>query len=338
MRVGELGEAGVIERVVRALPGAGDRLLLRGPGDDAAVLTPPGEGPLAWTADLLVEGTHFRRAWMPPSLLGHKSLAVNLSDLAAMGAEPVAFLLELGLPGDWPVDDLDAFCAGLGELARRSGVILAGGDTCASARLHVGISLLGRLPAGRGLGRDGARPGDQLAVTGPLGAAAAGLELLEAGWRLGAKGEACPPAAGDGGVPAAAAAAALRAHLAPEPELEAGRQLAGLARAGLDLSDGLARDLRRLCAASGCGAYLVGEQIPVDGAAAAVWQARGRDPLLGAVAGGEDYRLLVALPPEAVPAGVIPVGRVTRAGEGVRLDRGGAAEPLPTPFEHFPGP
>jgi thiamine-monophosphate kinase len=203
----------------------------------------------------------------------------------------------------------------------------------------VGISALGTLASGRGLGRDGGRPGDRLVVTGPLGGAAAGLMLLEAGWRLGADGAAVPPAAGPAGTDPEDASSVLQAHLAPEPELAAGRRLAGLARAALDVSDGLAQDLPRLCAASGCGAVVEAGQVPVDPAASRVFTAHAREPLAAALAGGEDYRLLAALPPEAPLAGdLLPIGVLTAAAEGIRLRRPGGFDPWPGPgFQHFPG-
>jgi thiamine-monophosphate kinase len=346
MTVARLGERGVIRRIVERLgpiaPASGR--LIAGPGDDAALIEPAAGRLLVATADLLIEAVHFRREWSPPALLGHKALAVNLSDLAAMGALPIAFLLELGLPGDWPEADLDGFLDGMGALARREGIAPAGGDTVTSERLHVGITALGAVEPGRVLRRSGGRPGDRLAVSGPLGASSAGLRLLEQGWRLRTDGEAVPPRAGSSrDLPRAVAGRLLRAHLAPCVDLAAGQALAGWASAGLDLSDGLSQDLHNLCEASKCGAVIDAALLPLDPDARAAFALLALDPEIAGLEGGEDYKLLVAVPAAAgdPPAGcaLTVVGELSEERLGIHLLRGGGAEPLPRRgFEHFPGP
>ena len=343
MTVRRLGERGIIARIAERVTAAGHTARLeRGIGDDAAVASFRGDPHLVFTSDLLIDGVHFRSEWMPPRYLGHKALAASLSDLAAMGATPELFLLDLGLPPDWPAGHVDALADGLAGLAARHGILLAGGDTVASPHLHVGVTAVGRVEPGADIGRDGGRPGDRLALSGPVGAPAAGLLLLEAGWRHEPDGTRPPSGAPAAAIPAPAARAVIEAHLAPEPEVEVGHRLVGEARAAIDLSDGLARDLHQLCAASACGARIEANRIPVDPAAQTVFEALGRDPVRAALRGGEDYRLLVALPDrgagEPLPLpGLHPVGRLAERHQGVVLVGSDGEEPLaPDGFEHFP--
>jgi thiamine-monophosphate kinase len=344
MTVGRVGERALIHRIARRFAGgtpSGKKLVL-GPGDDAALLAAPTGRVWVATSDLLLEGVHFRRDWTPPRLLGHKALAANLSDLAAMGADPEAFLLNLGLPAAWPVASLDRFVDGLAGLAGRAGIALAGGDTCAAAALQIGITALGSVEERRAIRRNGGRPGDYLFVTGSVGSSRAGLRLLEAGWRLDGD-QAVAPTSGDPlmALDPVVARRVLAAHLAPEPEMEAGRALAGQVTAGTDLSDGLSQDLHNLCEASLCGALLEEDRVPVAKEAQAVFVALGQDPVEAAVAGGEDYRLLVAVAAgkaEGVAArsGLRKIGRLTPPGEGIRIAGPGGERVLPrTGFEHF---
>ena len=341
-RLDSLGEQGLIDRIARMNRGARPRPVL-GIGDDTAVLRLPPRADLLFTTDFLTDGVHFRAEYTPGFLLGHKALAVNLSDIAAMGGLPHSFVVSLGLPRSTPAGYAQAIARGLIDRARRSGVALVGGDTCAAREMFVNVALLGFVERGRAVRRDGARPGDALYVTGSLGASAAGLRLLHAGGR--------PPAGGrrDSAARAKAAAArVIRAHLDPEPRLAAGRAIgaAGLASAMIDLSDGLAADLPRLCRAGGTGALIEEAAVPVSAAARAVLG--GTAALRAAIAGGEDYELLFAARP-AQSASIARLARalrlpVTRIGMivprrlGIRiLGRDGRYRPLPAPgFEHFP--
>lgn len=249
-----------------------------GIGDDAALLGLESGHELVVSVDTLVEGTHFFPDH-PPASLGHKALAANLSDLAAMGADPLGAVLSLTLPQvdhPWLADFSEGFLA----LADAAGVALVGGDTNRGPR-SISVTVLGQVPAGQALRRSGARPGDRLVVSGALGGAAAGL--ADEGARRSRGGPAPDPAA-----------PGLARLFWPEARLALGRMLRNRARAAIDVSDGLLADLGHLCAASGCGAR-------VD------WPAIPRDPLLDgladpqarqmALAGGEDYELLFALPP-----------------------------------------
>jgi len=259
--------------------------------------------------------------------LGHKALAVNLSDLAAMGAAPVAALVGLGgPPRALGVEEVEALYSGIEALAARAGVTVAGGDVTDAPALVLSVAAIGRMPEGaRPVLRDGARPGDLLVVSGPLGAAAAGLLLLE------------DPLLATG-VPEAEA---LRsAHLRPEPRLAAGRALAELgATAMIDCSDGLALDAARLAEASGLAVTIDLARIPVAPGVARVAAAAAREPDVLAATGGEDYELVAALPAEVdwpfgrrghgqlAIQGLAVVGAFTE-GTGVRIVRDGREVPL----------
>jgi thiamine-monophosphate kinase len=291
-----------------------------GIGDDAALLS---VGPTAVvTQDLLVDGVHFRRETTSARDLGHKALAVNLSDIAAMGAEPVAALMGLCLPpGRLTGGEVDELYAGMEALAERHGVTVAGGDVTGGPALVLAVAVVGRAAEGAPpVRRSGGRRGDVLCVTGALGASAAGLMLLER-----------PELAG--AVPAPVAERLRAAHLRPEPRIAAGLALgAAGARAMLDVSDGVALDAGRLGRASGLRAVVDLESLPLAEGVAAVAAAAGREPRLLAISGGEDYELLAAVPPaaveaaaRAVPGGLTAVGRLEEGAPGVvALDAGGA--------------
>ncbi|HEX8070388.1 MAG TPA: thiamine-phosphate kinase [Pyrinomonadaceae bacterium] len=309
--------------------------LLHGIGDDAAVISHAARSETVITADLLVEDVDFRRATMPPRALGHKALAVSLSDIAAMGARPRYALLSVGVPAAvWRTRFLGEFYEGFFALAARAGVALVGGDVSRTPeRIAVDSIVLGEVRRGRAVLRAGARPGDQIFVTGTLGGAAAGLQLLE---------RAPPRRRG------AAATQLVRRHQRPEPRLAWGAWLGAkrLATAMIDLSDGLSSDLTHLCRASRVGALVVAADVPVEplinesGAAS--------DAALAlALHGGEDFELLFTARPEdaaRLPAALDGV-HVTRIGEirpraaGLRLHAAGRTRKLtPGGFTHFRAP
>jgi len=285
--VRDVGEFGLIGRLRAALPPAtvAGAALSLGIGDDAAVWRPtPGERVVV-TTDSLVEGIHFRLDWTDWASLGRKALAVNLSDLAAMGAVPRLALLSLGLCGDERVGDLEAMYRGLGALATRTGTLIAGGDVVASpTALSLHVTAIGESRGGRVLARAGARPGDVVAVSGTLGASAAGLRLLT-------EGPTGPRRA------TATAETLIAAHLRPTPRLDlAPLLLDGGATAAMDLSDGLLGDLPKILTAGGVSARLDAAAIPV---AAAVRALFADEWLALATRGGEDYELLFTAPDEA---------------------------------------
>jgi thiamine-monophosphate kinase len=314
-----LGEFELIARYF-SRPGARSDVLL-GVGDDAALLEVPPGRVLVAAVDTLVEGRHFLPD-APADSVGHQSLAVNLSDLAAMGAEPAWALLSLSLPQpdeDW----LEGFAAGLYALADRHGVAVVGGDTVRGPRV-VTITALGFVERGQALRRDGAGAGDLVYVSGWPGEAAAGLELLRCGAAV---------APGD---------TLVRRCRYAEPRIALGRALRGLASAAMDVSDGLLGDLGKLCAASGVGARLDLERLPVSPELAARHATGDCERFV--LAGGDDYELLFTLPEssaaaaEAALAGVCAVHRIgriepqagvrcTRAGRPVRVEAGG--------YDHF---
>ena len=287
-----VGELATLARILPRLP-RGDHTLL-GPGDDAAVVAAP-DARFVVTTDLMVHGPDFRRAWSTPHDLGWKAAASNLADVAAMGARPTALVVALAVPGDTLVAELEAFADGLREgcavMAPGAGVV--GGDLSVSPTFTVAVTAFGDLEGRAPVRRDGARPGDVVAVSGALGRSARGLDLL---FRVGVDHE---------GRPDASAAEALRArdadvgwHLAPTPPVADGRAaaIAG-ATAMLDLSDGLALDAGRVARAGG---------VVVDLTAAALG-----DEVRLSLSGGEDHSLFATFPPGVpLPGGFRAVGTV----------------------------
>jgi thiamine-monophosphate kinase len=320
MRIEELGEFALIARLTAGLPTRADVTL--GAGDDAALLDLSGvaaDALLVATCDAQVEGQHFSLGVATPEEIGHKALAVNLSDLAAMGAEPLWALVSLLLPRALEVATLDGVYAGLRSLAARYNVALVGGNISATVgALAIDVTALGRVPRDQALLRAGGAPGDLILVTGTLGAAAAGVLLQGKDTRLDA-------------VSAAMRARAHAAQVSPQPRVAEGRALApsGVVTAMLDVSDGLAADLGHLCAASHVGAELDADAVPVDPAARAVAEALERDALELALEGGEDYELVFTVRADGVERALEAVaqaggsarvmGRLTEPGASLRL-------------------
>ena len=331
-----MDEFALIRRFFAGLTSAAHDVML-GIGDDAALLTVPAGHTLAVTTDTLVAGRHFAEAATAFDV-GYKSLAVNLSDLAAMGATPRWVTLALTMPevdAEW----LGGFAAGFKTLADAEGVALVGGDTTRGPRA-IGVTAMGVVEAGMALRRDGARADDLVAVTGTLGDAALGLRLLQQ--------------TSSRDVPGTVAASSVRAtderfllerlHR-PAPRIAAGRVLRGLATAAIDISDGLAGDLGHILAASGCGAEIEAEKLPASAAFAAQAPA---DPLALQLHGGDDYELCIALPPQhwasaqaAAAALNLPltvIGRCT-AEPGLRLRQNGVLQSLAARgYNHFSAP
>jgi len=317
-------ETAIIERYFRHLGAVRGDVVL-GIGDDAALLRPRPGCELVQTTDALVEGVHFLPGAAPRSL-GHRALAVNLSDLAAMGADPGWALLSLTLPRaeeQW----LAEFATGFGLLAREYGVALVGGNL-SGGPLTVTVMLTGQVQAGAALRRSGGRAGDELWISGTLGDAAQGLALLRA------------PASGRSG----AEADWLRERFSyPTPRVALGQGLRGLASACIDLSDGLWTDLPRLAAASGCGVELQVEDLPL---APALRSLAGQDAWWRALVGGEDYELCFSAAPAAAPRLqdlarqlAVPIARCgrLRAAPGVELRRGSDVIQFShSAYDHFP--
>jgi len=323
--VADCGERALIARIR-------DRLMspswvVVGPGDDAAVVEPVRGALEVWTTDALVDGVHFDRAFVPPAAIGHRALAASLSDLAAMGARPRAALLSLALPGTLPLDAFDGIVDGMLSLAGRHGVALVGGNiTSTPGPLTVDVTAVGSVHRRRVLTRAGARPGDEVFVTGRLGEAAAGLDLLRREGHGAARGR-------------------VARYLHPEPRVRAGVLLgsARVATSCVDLSDGLADGLQRIAEASAVGIVLDGPAVPV--ASEPGHDGDGPGALDRALRGGDDYELLFTvrrthgrrLRALAGRLGDLPITRigvVTRARDLLVHD-GGHTRPLPDGFEHF---
>ena len=312
-----LGEAGIIARLASFPATRPD--VVRGIGDDCAVFREPDGSALLVTTDALIEGVHFRRDWSPAASIGHKALAVNLSDVAAMGGEPVAAFLAFSAPSDLPVAWLDDFAGGLRDLASRAGVDLAGGDTTGSTGpLALCLTVLGRAPMRAVRYRDGARPGDRVAVSGTLGDAALAVHLLQ-------QGRPCP--------------ARLRRRLEwPEPRLALGRALGAHAgcTALMDLSDGLTTDLPRMASASGVGVRLEVDRVPLSADLLAACGGDRARALSWALAGGDDYELLAACRPDAELESLTIIGEFVE-GSGMTCVDGQGRETTPPRrgFAHF---
>ncbi len=327
-----LGEFELIERYFRQPAEELRRLRGDAPlgiGDDAALLDPPAGQQLVAALDTLVEGRHFPIG-SPPRSIGHRALAVNLSDLAAMGADPAWFLLALTMPSAEEAF-LEAFAGGMLDLAAQHGMALVGGDTTAGP-LAVSVHVLGFVGTGMALRRAGGSPGDLLYVSGTTGDAAAGLAL--------AMGEPAP--AGVGG----AQRQWLRERFEfPAPRVALGRALRGVASACIDVSDGLAADAGKLASASGCGAQIELEKLPLSDELRAFAGDAGARRL--ALTGGDDYELCFAVPPARasdLPARLAQAGcRITCIGrlvdgEGLRVMEQGETVAMDMPgYDHFSG-
>lgn len=292
-------------------------------GDDAAILTPPPGEQLVVATDMLVAGRHFPEATAADAV-AHKALAVNLSDLAAMGATPLGFTLSLGLPGTdeaW----LECFSTGLRAAADRWGCDLVGGDTVRAPQLTLSITAFGSIARGTAIRRDGARAGDRLAVTGTVGDAALGLVV------------AGQPDQVPSGLPEADRAHLLDRLDRPEPRLATGQALCGQA-AGLDISDGLLQDLGHLLDASGLSAEIDLDAVPLSPAARRWLDVRPAD-IDRVLGGGDDYELLLALPRGLAlePAWDLTViGRLDEAGPvGTVRERAGRSLPGRRGYNHF---
>jgi thiamine-monophosphate kinase len=297
-----------------------------GIGDDAAVFrSGPGKETVI-TADLLVEDIDFRRHTTPPYLLGHKALAVSLSDIAAMGSRPLWSMVSVGVPEEvWQTDFVDRLYDGLLDLANRYGVRLIGGDTSRTPENIVIDSIVtGECAAGTAVMRSGARAGDQIFVTGSLGGAAAGLRLIERGAHL------AEQSLGD--EDSQKLDHLLLRQLRPEPRVGWGIVLGEerLATSMIDLSDGLSSDLNHLCVASQAGALIEAALLPIDGSVAELCGRRALDPLQLALHGGEDFELLFTVKPGDVPrlprrvdgVEITRIGEITGAPEGIKISEG----------------
>lgn len=325
-----LGEFGLIDRIRARFPQPAAPEL--GIGDDAAILSPSAGRSLVVSTDLLAEGVHFDRSFGSDRMLGRKSLAVNLSDLAAMGALPRWFFLSLAIPARFTFAGIEAILDGLAEQAAEHDVLLAGGDTCGSkSGLVISVTVMGEQVPGLLLKRSGAVAGDDVWVSGTLGDSALGLRLLQQGKGVGE-----------------AADLLVARHLDPTPRCTLGRSLAeaGLVRAMIDVSDGLLADLGHICRQSGCGAEIQLEQIPRSYAFNALTASDSIPVWPLVLSGGEDYELCFTASPDNRAAiekigkisgiQVSVVGKVTCSGQVTAiLPDGSVFQPASSGYTHF---
>ena len=332
-----MSELALIESIRLAGAGARRPGVTLGIGDDCAILRPQKGHEILVTTDFTLEGRHFRRDWHPPESAGHRALARGFSDLAAMGARPLAAFLSLALPADMLATSagrrwVERFFAGLRALVQQHSVPLAGGDTSESpcGLVLADIVLVGSAPAGRALRRSGGRAGDSLYVTGQLGGAAAELAAMQQS-----------PATSKPPRKPAPNRAANHPQLLPQPRIDAGLALLRrrLATAAIDLSDGLSTDLTHLCRESGVGAEISAAALPIHPLVSKASPERALDLALN---GGEDYELLFAAPSATPMPRTIAGIPITRIGRLVRgdaisiVDLSGRRQPLqPGGWEHF---
>ena len=321
-RAVRISEQELIARIRRLARAGRRKSVVTGIGDDSAVLRLARGRELLVTTDFTLEDAHFRRAWHPALSVGHRALTRGLSDIAAMGGQPLAAFLSLALPADLPQAWAEGFLRGFLRLAREFATPLAGGDVAQSPRgVAADIVVVGSVEAGRALLRSGARPGDSLYVTGQLGRAAALLFDLREGRKVSPR------------------APENRPHFFPVPRLAVGRALASrrLATAAIDVSDGLSTDLAHICAESGTGALVIESAIPRP-------VRREGGSLHFALHGGDDYELLFTARPSAVVPPSIAGIRITRIGEIIRDPRcriflvdshGQRKHLIPAGWQHF---
>lgn len=339
-------EAELIAIIQAHLPPPPDWLLV-GIGDDAAVIAPARNRLDVVTVDALVDGVHFDRRFTPPEAIGHRALAANLSDLAAMGAEPRYGLLSLALPADLPLDEFDRLAAGFGRLATHHRLHLAGGNlTRTPGPLVIDVTVVGTVKPRGALRRVGARPGDEVYVSGTLGAAAAGLRMLRdtpGGWQPSAA-SGSPATTGTTG--ASNDDACVERYLRPAPRVRLGLLLGRnrAATACMDLSDGLADGVHQVARLSGVGITIDAAALPLAPAATARFAADGVDPVLAALTGGDDYELLFTVRPRlrnrlrtVTRHADTPITRigVCTPGSQVLLHREDGDIPMPRGYGHF---
>ncbi len=316
MELQELGEFGLIARIKEKLPPQAPGVI-KGIGDDGAICTIAKNQVLVSTVDLLVEGIHFDLSYTSPYLLGRKSLAVNLSDIAAMGAKPLYALISLALPNHLNVEFVDEFITGFLEIARENSVSLVGGDTSASPdKLFISVTLLGEGAKGKLIFRQGAKEGDDIYLTGTIGDSLEGMKILQQ----------------KKGKPLSTAESFLVArHLNPSPRVREGQVISqkDLAHAMIDVSDGLLSDLAHICRESKVGAVIWADKIPLSSALKAAVADEVDQVWKIALRGGEDYELLFVAPVEKAaeikelnkewPCGVTHIGKIEPFGHGIAV-------------------
>lgn len=332
MTVGDVSERDLVARIQQHLQPSPEWVVV-GIGDDAAVVEPERNRVEVLTVDALVDGVHFDRAFVPPDAIGHRALAVNLSDLASMGATPRLALLSLALPSALPLADFDGIVSGFAALATSHRLHLVGGNlTRTPGPLTIDVTLVGAVKRRQALTRGGARPGDEVYVSGTIGAGAAGLACLRT----------------VAGHQSTDELRLVTAYLRPVPRIRLGTLLSRnrAATACIDLSDGLGDGVHRIADASGVGIAVDAQTLPIDAATRHAFEANGHEPVRASVGSGDDYELLFTVRPRTrhrlrgvarhadVP--LTRIGVCTEARDVVLL-REGVPEPLPSGYTHFGG-
>ncbi|HEU4962575.1 MAG TPA: thiamine-phosphate kinase [Bacilli bacterium] len=335
MKIGEIGEFGLIDRLAAKL-GPVDPSVVVGIGDDAAVLAYADGMEVVTTTDMLVEGVHFREDTISDRLLGWKSIAVSISDVAAMGGRPKHAVVSLAVPVELDVERLEELYEGIGDVCRAYGVTVVGGDVVkTTGPFVISVTVLGEVEQGKALVRSGAKPGDQVFVTGFVGGSAAGLSVVQ------------EKELDELGLPIDEAQALLRFHQRPEPQVAAGRLLVeseGCTSAN-DVSDGLASELNEIAKMSGVKLVVDGASVPMHEAVSRYAEVKHVDAMEWALFGGEDYQLVGTVDSGKVDVvrglfaeqGLVisVIGRV-EVGAGVELVRGEErVELLSRGFNHF---
>lgn len=333
MELSKLGEFGLIEHIRKMMMRRSPSVLL-GIGDDAAALKFPASASVLATTDMLIEGIHFDLAYTDYYSLGWKSVAVNLSDIAAMGGLPRFCLTSLGIPPAISVEHVIDFYRGCNAALQAHQTILVGGDTCSSQQgIVISVTMLGETNRKREITRTGAKPGDRIFVTGTLGDSAAGLEILKsASKKGGARGE------------KNYLKRLTQKHLRPVPRIEWGRKIARshCAHAMIDISDGLSSDLAHICEQSGVGAIISAEQIPLSRSLVMASSDLKKSKLDYALSGGEDYELLFTAPSgkvrnlHSLGIPLVDIGEITQTRKLSLVDSRGVTVPLkPMGYNHF---
>src|SRR5262245_7438655 len=307
MRVRDIGESAFIERIRRRVPSPEVRL---GIGDDAAIVDVPTGHSIVYCSDLLAENTHFLRDLHPPDSLGYKAVAVNVSDVGAMGGTPLFLTLSVALPGELDLEWMDSFSDGLARACKEFAVSLVGGDSSSAANIFVDVSMVGSIPSGQEVRRSGAKPGDGIYVTGSLGGSALGLDNLRSG-------QSNHPS--------------VKRHLYPEPRHRIGRAIAAQAHAMIDISDGLSTDLDHIVHESKVCARIYRRLLPAaDGA---------RDAHV--LHGGEEYELIIVapdLPDEVEGVAITRIGEIVPAPMDPQIyliDGSTESVLIPQGYQHF---
>ncbi len=313
MKLSELGEFGLIKRISREPQREG---VVAGIGDDAAVIK-DGEEFILYTTDIIVEDSHFRKEWCPPEKIGRKAMVSNISDIAAMGGIPEYALVSIALRSDTEAEFVGSVYKGMYDVADRYGVDIIGGDTTHGSLMVINVVVTGRTDKEHLTLRSGAKTGDYILVSGPLGGSKAGLELLKMGYRE-PKGP-------------------IEKHLDPGCRMDIARDVAVFASAMIDVSDGLASEVRHICEESGVGAIIERERIPLDRETIKAGKILEMDPYDFALHGGEDYELVFTVPEENLDRvrryGTV-VGRIMDKDMGVMIENGEIMD-LKGGYEHF---